>query len=255
MNNNDALLMFYHQDSPRIQSHFDRLKTEIIDIMPAFLVRHRVSSEDTIKQTHPDILVDDEKMFERFPHRSRERILNNVNIACGYLDLVIMTAANDLKVQKYSNLWLLECDVDFSGDWKDFFYNTIDVVADLVATRIFKPHEIPKWSHWQSLRYPARVKDHSKLSAFFPISRISRKLINTYVNEIQDKNWGGNLESMLPTIACHNNLSYRDLLRFKSSRFSGASYGYRPVRNDHYFFEDPKSFEEPNMIYHPVKIT
>jgi hypothetical protein len=37
-----------------------------------------------------------------------------------------------------------------------------------------------------------------------------------------------------------------------AGRPDDLTFGFRPVR-DHYFHESPESFEQPGLVYHPVK--
>ena len=79
-------------------------------------------------------------------------------------------------------------------------------MAAYVRTR----SEDPDWSHWPSLQTPP-VAPSDPTVAFMPISRFSRRLLETLRDVLAVPGWQGHLEAVLPTVAIANRLSVNEI--------------------------------------------
>ncbi|MEQ1771080.1 MAG: hypothetical protein ABL879_14700 [Devosia sp.] len=105
----------------------------------------------------------------------------------------------------------------------------------------------------QSALAPAR--------AFFPISRFSRAMLATILQELSVPGWKGFFEMVYPTIAFARGLSVVEIGgmgRFtpaerRGRHYTGRTFTFTPPRSTAYFGQRPGTFRYPNRLYHPVK--
>jgi hypothetical protein len=255
--------MLTHSDDPRILAHFKRLRQQIADLMPSYLVFHNPSRRSLFRPK-ADIVVK-ERDFRTVMLRRRNQMTRRNGSIRSHLDLIHMFGACHPKAAHCSHVWFVECDVDFSGDWRDFFAPLMARRADLLATRIRYRDEVPRWYHWRLHRQPDDVLAGLTATSFNPLIRLSRRFIDTYREEMSRGGWDSHWEALYPTAALHHGLLLEDILgtgRFGISRsdpsfkppLTLATFGYRPVRSTSYFFETPSAFREANRLYHPVKV-
>ena len=198
------------------------------------------------------------------PHRHAEVRLRS-KVSGGLLDVPIMAAAALLD-RDY--VWCLEYDVDWSGNWADFFRLFGDNDADLLTTTVYSREATPDWPWWRSAASPDRVAASGWLRAFHPVMRISRRLIACYAEEMADPAWEGHYEFLLPTIARHHGLTVEDM--------GGDGPFVPPAQRRRLYGNDPSNWtmgpgtfvwrpsldryawqgggeRVPDTLYHPVK--
>jgi hypothetical protein len=254
-----AGIFLTHRDSPRIRRHFDRLVAET-----GPLVRwHFVLSRDSYPR--PDATFAYADPAEAMPARYREMEANG-GVQGGYLDTLLVPVLGGLPDDR---LWVCEYDVDFAGRWGDLFARYADDDADLLTTTLLYRTEQPDWPWWPGAGAPPEIPEDRWVRSLNPLMRLSRRLLDTYVAAVTDDRWRGHYEFTLATVALTAGFRIEDLGgegsfvppgrersvyvgRTPAGRPSDQTFGFRPVRR-RYFHERPERFEQPGMLYHPVK--
>jgi hypothetical protein len=226
---NQAIVFLTHLNRRRIRRHFSRLKREAK--LDAFFFLHQGN------------VTEGQRIL---PNREAER--NGRPFNNGFNDLVCFPIFQ--KLDRYSHIWLVEYDVDYAGHWGEFF--AIKRFGDFVGTTIVPQSESNEWYHWRSFVAP---HDARPTRSFAPIFRLSRRMIDCYVQSIATGKWKGHFEALFPTIALYNGLTIEDVGGYTNTPndpyLSPGTFVYRPARTS-YFHEWPDSFER-GFLYHPVK--
>lgn len=163
----------------------------------------------------------------------------------------------------YDYYWFIEYDVDYSGNWLEFFDCFSSNTVDLLTTTLVTYSEFPEWGMWKSLTPPPghQFDDEDKLRGFFPVCRFSNRSL-LYLKKCLSDGWSGHPEALIATLYRANKFTIEDI--------GGEGSCVRPDNmNKHYtndrFNEDlsPGSFvfrpkfnsvgQKKNMLWHPVK--
>jgi hypothetical protein len=165
----------------------------------------------------------------------------------------------------YDYYWCIEEDVDFSGDWREFFEAFSSVGADFISSHIRRYQDEPEWPWWSALAHPYFViPQKQRIRSFNPIYRISRAGLELLHKALSSK-WCGHHEVLIPTLLYESGLSISDfggMGEFVPEGFENRFYlentpnpkgilsdgtmRWRPV------FEKIGNLE--NKLYHPVKL-
>src|SRR5690242_20269138 len=113
-----AILFLTHVTGRRILRHFSRLKRETASRLDAFLCLHQTTSFTLFPA---DFFIKSEDSEGILPVRCEERKRYG---PFGFVDLICFPAFQRLK--HYSHIWLVEYDVDYAGDWDNFFARRMD---------------------------------------------------------------------------------------------------------------------------------
>jgi hypothetical protein len=261
-----AGIFLTHRDTPRIRRHFERLATESADLV----TWHLVVSHDTHPRPSAPFGYDDpaEVLPTRYAAMARHG-----GVQGGYLDTllvpVLLGLASEHRAGKGADhLWVCEYDVDFAGRWSDLFGRFADHGADLLTTTVMYRREQPRWPWWRTARAPHGVPEEGWVRSLNPLMRVSTRLLEAYASAMSEE-WQGHYEFTLATAALAAGLSIVDLGgegsfvpagrersvyvgKSPAGRPKDLTFGFRPVR-DHYFHERPGAFEQPGLLYHPVK--
>lgn len=257
----DCVLFLTHRWSPSIAAHYQRLRQQVGDLLDVLLV---YQGEAVPAGMTPDIVVTDSGIAATFPGRLAEAG-SNWTFLCA--DLAWMTAAGMVPASGYERVWMLEYDVDFSGDWATFFGQAVTYDGDLLGVDLRPLSVTPGWWNAGSYRQPAGLPE--PLIGFFPIVCASRALIEAYRSELEREDWGGHFEMVLPSFAASKGFLVREIggdtdhtpaerrgLHYKTPRMVGkvaATFTFRPPRSFRYYVEAPGVFRQPDRLYHPVK--
>lgn len=153
--------------------------------------------------------------------------------------------------QCYDYYWLVEDDVRFSGDWKDFFDSFASSTSDFLSSVIETKAENPNWYWWTSLKAGNEVIVEEKLlKSFNPIYRLSRQAL-ACIDAYLRIGWMGHHEVLLPTLLYNKGFLVED--------FGGEGTFVRPENNAK-FYDDTSMRIAPvlpddrkNYLFHPVK--
>ena len=249
-----ALVMITHKITPRIRRHFERLRKELSELMPVYLCMQGENEG----AWQADFCVTAEDVERLLPARVEQARKAGRRTNQGFVDLIFMPAMAHAALESFDRVWLMEYDVDYTGNWLSLFTTLRASDSDLIATYVRRPDETPDWLHWQTLGLPQDCPASSRLSAYLPLARISRRLCDAYLEEMQRAQWCGHFEALLPTVAQHRGLSVIDINDLATTSplgppVDGETYDYWPLRSQFYFGELPGAFKAPNRLYHPVK--
>lgn len=153
--------------------------------------------------------------------------------------------------QCYDYYWLVEDDVRFSGDWKDFFDSFASSTSDFLSSVIETKAENPTWYWWTSLKVGNEVIAEEKLlKSFNPIYRLSSQAL-VCIDAHLRIGWMGHYEVLLPTLLYNKGFLLEDFggegafvcPENKAKFYNDTSMRIAPVLPD-----DRKSY-----LFHPVK--
>ena len=153
--------------------------------------------------------------------------------------------------QGYDYYWLVEDDVRFSSEWKDFFGSFASCTSDFLSSVIETKAENPTWYWWTSLKTGNEVIAEEKLlKSFNPIYRLSRQAL-ACIDAYLRIGWMGHYEVLLPTLLYNKGFLLED--------FGGEGTFVRPENNAK-FYDDTSMHIAPvlpddrkNYLFHPVK--
>lgn len=153
--------------------------------------------------------------------------------------------------QGYDYYWLVEDDVRFSGEWKDFFGSFASCTSNFLASVIETKAENPTWYWWTSLKTGNEVIAEEKLlKSFNPIYRLSSQAL-VCIDAHLRIGWMGHYEVLLPTLLYNKGFLLED--------FGGEGTFVRPENNAK-FYDDTSMRIAPvlpddrkNYLFHPVK--
>jgi hypothetical protein len=269
---NQAIVFHTHLHDPRIFAHFERMKREVDGLVPAFLSFHAgVGSPIEAVRSRVDFVSTAADAERVLPARCRELRRNEGRgFASGFPDLTWLPSLLSERLRACAYVWLVEYDVDFAGNWREFFSAAGSSEADLVGTTLFSRADDPGWMHWGWFETPEAVPLALHTRGFFPIMRLSRRLLERYAAVARDGTWRGHTEAILPTLARHEGFSLEDLGGGRAWSVEGwrawyhntrsslyltpGSFVYRPPVGEAYFHETAGAFAQPGLLYHPVKV-
>ena len=231
----------------RVIRQFERLRAEARDYVDVYLVVNP-SSLPVVPGLNAE---------ELMPRRWKAMLANRYIIP-GYLDMIWMPLG---LMAPYPYVWMIEFDVDYAGDWGQFFGQFKRNRADLLTTSLTRLANDPGWDHWENLSAPATVDAADWHRDFHPIMRLSQRFMRAYVDQMRSPDWGGHHEFTIPTLAMHLGMDVEDIgaggLNYTNTPLdpdlAPGSFIYRPVIRTAYFHERPETFDQPRMLYHPVK--
>lgn len=153
--------------------------------------------------------------------------------------------------QGYDYYWLVEDDVRFSGEWKDFFGSFASCTSDFLSSVIETKAENPNRYWWTSLKVGNEVIAEEKLlKSFNPIYRLSSQALACIDAHLRI-GWMGHYEVLLPTLFYNKGFLLED--------FGGEGTFVRPGNNAR-FYDDTSMRIAPvlpddrkNYLFHPVK--
>lgn len=153
--------------------------------------------------------------------------------------------------QCYDYYWLVEDDVRFSGEWKDFFGSFASCTSDFLSSVIETKAENPTWYWWTSLKTGNEVIAEEKLlKSFNPIYRLSSQAL-VCIDAHLRIGWMGHYEVLLPTLLYNKGFLLED--------FGGEGTFVRPENNAK-FYDDTSMRIAPvlpddrkSYLFHPVK--
>ena len=186
-------------------------------------------------------------------------IKNSIIPGCAHYPLLFFW-----KQFEYVNYWVVEYDVEFSGNWSDFFNHFKNNHEDLLASHLTRFHLNPTWQWWGSLHPPRSLSKAMKAKqadlpkGFFPLYRISERALRV-VDTAHRQKWRGHFEVLLPTVLEENGLAAGDFNSYGTFYTNGSiepNDGTSPHSSLRWRPEiDPQEFKRISTpcIFHPVK--
>jgi hypothetical protein len=255
----DGGLFVTHLNGPRVMRHFQRLVDETEGLVEwQFVYNPTNRPEPQIDRHYPD-----PRSF--LPLRYEQMLEAGKMVGAGFLDLMLIPLGAS---SKHPHNWVVEFDVDYAGNWRDFFLRVSGFDSDLLTTTLMDKYSDPDWYWWDGAVCPYPLPAQRTRRAFMPIMRISQRFVSTY-RQMVEQGWGGHYEFLFPTIAGEGGLMVHDLGGARpgqkeaglaaytntphDSRLYPGTFRWRPPFN-HYFHEAPAAFVERNKLYHPIKV-
>jgi hypothetical protein len=147
-------LFLSHTWSPRIERHFGRLVQESGNQIEW----HQVRGQGDDATANRDFTSEAGETVLRLRF---EQMRRNDGVQGGFMDTAIWPSLLALDADF---TWIMEYDVDYSGDW-----------ADLLTTTIFPRSSSTDWFWWKSAAAPPQVRPEQMYRAFLPLMRVSRR--------------------------------------------------------------------------------
>ncbi len=265
----DCAILLTHTWSPGLAKHVERLKREASGVVDVLLALHAEPDRPVPAGIVPDFTVSLSDADRHFPLRGATF---RQNFGKGqwstYVDVLWFAAFLNDRLADYDRFWFIEYDVDLKGNWGRFFRAAMAYEGDLLGTRLHHLSADPNWSHLQGLRLPSGSTD--PVAGLFCISRLSRPLVEAYVEAMATPHWDGHFEALLPTLARSVGFSVAEISgegdftppervnrhytggTHESSSFR-TTYSFRPPHAYRYFAERPFRPGKRDTLYHPVK--
>lgn len=252
-----AVIFLSHIYSTRIRDHFDRLKRETSGIVDCFFCLHRPNGAHEGDNVDFIITEKDEAALlpERFGYRKKKGLALG---SYGFLDVVFLEAIR--RAPGYEHYYMMEFDVDYSGDWKEFFEINAARTADFMGSHIHWRRDNMDWIHWNN-HFSVPVHSDKHLMAQIVLMRMSLRMVNAYKAALESGDYIGNVEALAPIVALDHGLSIEDFganFEFTPEQWRGKNYDpeyfhYRPIVGEWYWHERPQEFPVLGMLYHPIK--
>lgn len=186
-------------------------------------------------------------------------IKNSIIPGCAHYPLIFFG-----RQFEYLNYWVVEYDVNFTGDWGELFNHFSNIHDDLLVSHLTRFHLDPTWQWWGSLHPPRRLskaifaKQANLPKAFFPLYRISERALRA-VDAAHRQKWRGHFEVLLPVVLEENDLAVGDFNEYGIFYTNGSiepNNGTTPHSSLRWRPEiDPQEFKRVSTpcIFHPVK--
>jgi len=165
----------------------------------------------------------------------------------------------------YRHYWLIESDVEFSGDWATLLRAGDASPAGLLASHLRRHRDAPDWVWWSSFRAPVPAdpaiprRIGKRRKAFLPVYRISLDAVRL-IDRLHRQGCAGHYEMLLPTAIFHAGLGVVDLNAL-AALYRGTEQDPLPdtARRSTLRWRPEVSLDEfernfaADTIYHPVK--
>ena len=186
-----AVLFFSHVFDRISLSRLEQLRKETEDIASFFVLTDNAAAP--LDKCNANFHVFNfQELLEEYP-----AALGNAVIP-GNTHLAIIDFFN--AHPNFEHYWIVEYDVHFSGNWRDFFSAFKDSQADLICSHLRRYRDEPRWNWWSSFSLPRGGVDKEQfLRSFLPIQRLSKRAIRLLENRVRE-GWRGHLEGLVPTI-------------------------------------------------------
>ena len=113
-----------------------------------------------------------------------------------------------LRKPQYDFYWRIEYDVQFGGDWGDFFRHFLDNKADLLGTYIKTYKDEPNWYWWNKMNLQVN-RDYLR-GMFFPVARFSRRAL-AFLDQKYRAGALGYCEIIVPTLLNMERMNIEDI--------------------------------------------
>lgn len=249
-----AILFLTNKSDDLIIGLFDDLIKDVGELFDVIILYHKTTDIPESVTKRPHFPFTNENIYTDlgFP----VYIDNNFFNGCGHFPLFWFMLNN----KEYSHYWLIEDDVRFTGNWKDFFV-TLPDNYDFLTSLIRYENQDSNW-YW---RYSFLFEDGTvvpdsymqKVASFNTIYRLSNEAMVFLVEKYRVDHFRGHHELTMATLLYNNNFKLGDFGEqgdFVMPELVKPFYNYKTN-----LFRPPfRSLEEltiQNYIFHPVKST
>lgn len=261
-----AAVYLTHRWDPVHAYRFQRLSREIAGIMDVFLLVQTRNANQTlheIRRLLGGALTSQVRTFDPdvLPAQLGYPYLTSKGLVPGNAHYPLSLFC---RTHVYEHYWLVENDVEFTGNWSVLFETCSKCNSDLIAAHLRNYQDDPVWRLWTTLVAPLRRPlNLQKLSkAFFPIYRISRSAL-LLINQLQRSGWRGHFECLIPTMLSLHSMSvtdFQDIHPFYLGRLQDppktqaealalSTLRWRPEIT----LQEAHQHLDKNIILHPIK--
>lgn len=207
--NNTCIIWQTHRLDDSALAEYVRLKAQCGDQFDTLVLYDNSRNDFRQPDEHPDIdfsLFDIHDLDQKY-HLNRLR--NPVSITPGNTVFPLLDFSRE---QQYSYYWLIEYDVRYTGDWREFFSYFTSNESDLLGTTLYRHSFRPSWGWWKSLQAPrlSFLRAKNRVRGLFPVMRISAAGIRAYT-KANRRGWKGHYEVCMPTVLKHYGLAIEDI--------------------------------------------
>ncbi|WP_319530883.1 glycosyltransferase [uncultured Cohaesibacter sp.] len=253
-------LYFFHISNDKVEKHYQRLVRETegqVIWHRVFNPGNRASPRTELDYQHPSLTM---------PRRYEQMEQAGGIVPAGLADLAIFPS---VLATAAPFVWVLEFDVDYAGNWREFFTRFENNQADLLTTNLASHRDNPEWVRWRKAKHPKSLHPANRLRSFTPLMRFSNRFASSYVKALNSGEWGGHYEFTIPTIASMMGYTIEDLGNvgrlcprerrgkiYSSTtnhpELTPGTFVWRPAF-DSYCEDEPSTFTQKDMLYHPIK--
>jgi hypothetical protein len=143
--------------------------------------------------------------------------------------------------------WIVEYDVQFSGNWRALFDAFAENTSDLLCTSLHRIDTNPTWRWWRSLNWPADPKPEL-IRGFFPFARVSARALDAIIAAMQ-AGISGHYELTWPTVVHHSGMAIEDI--------GGDGQFVHPCNRNRWYTSTPKNenLSPGTVVYRPTRLS
>jgi hypothetical protein len=203
----NAIIFLAHQTDARTLAALHKLRCEMppnMQLLPVFdttreLCDRTLLPRDAICITFNEVVAD-----SPYPGKTTQC---RESFYPGCHDLILLWLFRRWPGFEY--YWFVEYDMDYTGDWRDFFAAFLSSDSDMLATTVFRYAFRPSWPHWKQLQVEESIRRDDYIRALCCIARYSAAafacLDAAYRSECR-----GHFECLIPTLLHHHGLKVED---------------------------------------------
>jgi len=219
---NQTVILLTHLVNPRIEILCQKLQDACQENQWKFL---------PVINNHPEV-----KPFIPFKYSEFIGHVNLPHPSCSHHHVLTGLATNHNLVSDY--YWLIEFDVEFTGNWAELLGNEFDQ-ADLVTYDVRVPDVADTWKGWERLKSPSPI---TTFCSALQVCRISAKALNVLKNVCCNTEWQGLSELVIPSAIAAHGLKHVCYCRSYANQLTWKS--IEPVQ---------PNLKQVNKLWHPVK--
>lgn len=147
---------------------------------------------------------------------------------------------------RYERCWLIEYDVEYTGEWRGFFETFRGNGSDLLGTTL-QPHRAqPEYYWWDSVEPHVPLAREDLYRGFFPVMRITGRGLRA-LDRAYSEGWSGHYEVVLPTALLHHGAEIEDI--------GGEGPFVRPGNENRFYTNTPwrTGLGPGTFIYRPAR--
>lgn len=254
-----AFLFLTHYLSPEVIGSFERIVSATDTLGHAYIVFHQKQKPlPAVLQQYDHHLFTDETLKQlNYP-------IIGQSLVPGHTHFPIFQFIHTYPDFDY--YWVIEDDVDYTGDWFKFFDTFTSIDYDFLSCHIRPYKDEPDWWMWDSLQHDKQeIALEQRLRSFNPIYRLSKRAFQ-YLHTQMSEGWRGHYETLVPTLLNLGGFSIADIGgrgQFVPDGFEERFYISTPsnnfgrIRKTGTMRHRPifhKSGNLENKLYHPVKL-
>lgn len=198
-----VVLLLTHRWDLWIRRKLERLRAEIGDLADVVLLMQKSDATSSAIADSSDTGAAVSEFAPRQLTRDLDiPFLNGKSLVPGSTHFPVLDFAR--RAPHYRYFFLIEFDVDFSGNWRELVEEVAGASPDLATCHVRTFDQSPRWYWWRSFRPSEADRDWADdrgnlIKSFNPIYCISRRGID-WVEAAHRSGWVGHYEILFATI-------------------------------------------------------